>query len=87
MMALFLLKWQGMFHISDNALDALIKFLHNEFNEVEIMKSADSIIILSKLFPKSKSLKLNAINYMKFAICSKCHLFYSDLHTKKCKHM
>ena len=91
-MALFLLKWQGMFHISDNALDALIKFLHNVFNEGEIMKSADSIIILSKPFPKSflalkKSLKFNAINYMKFAVCSKCHSLYGDLHTEKCKHI
>ena len=92
MMAVFLLKWQGMFHISDNALDALIKFLHNVFNEGKIMKSADSIIILSKLFPKSflalkKSLKFNAINYMKFAVCSKCHSLYGNLHTEKCKHI
>ena len=81
-----------MFHISDNALDALIKFLHNIFNQNEILKSAENIIAMSVLFPTSlftlkKTLKLNEITYVKFSVCSKCHSLYGDLKTKKCKHI
>lgn len=55
MTMMFLLKWQFMFHISNNAMDMLIKFLHKLLSHLSTVKeNKDSVITnLSKEFPLS----------------------------------
>ena len=55
MIMIFLLKWQFMFHISNNAVDMLIKFLHKLFSHLSAVKQNEHSVItdLAKEFPSS----------------------------------
>jgi len=93
MVTIFLLKWQCLYHVTDNALDALVKFLHNFFLlNTKALESMETLVLLSKSFPATlpalkKFCKLDTTSCKKFTVCSKCHSLYSDLTIKYCKHI
>ena len=52
MVLVFLLKWQYMFNISDNALSVLIKFLHKLILIIiQVAKTKDDITSFTKDIP------------------------------------
>lgn len=93
MVATFLLKWQSLYHVSDNALDTLIKFLQSVFTSAtKVPGPLETLVLLSKSFPTTlpalkKYCKLNTTSCKKFAVCSRCHSLYSDFTIKYCKHI
>jgi len=92
MMAVFLMKWQYRFRISDNALNCLIKFLSKLlFLLVDAVILTENLLIFANGFPKSltalkKYLNLTSRPYKQYASCKKCTSIYEDLSTKYCRH-
>ena len=86
MIMIFLLKWQFMFHISNNAMDKLIKFLHKLFNHFSALKQNEFSVIsdLAKRFPSSLTQikKITGIDnkvFLENIVCCKCHSIYENI--------
>lgn len=92
MIAVFLMKWQHRFRISDNALNCLIKFLGKLlFILVGVTKGTENFLILANGFPRSlvalkKYLKLTTIPFKEYSSCRKCTSIYENLSIKYCRH-
>ena len=93
MVTVFLLKWQYMFNISDNAISVLIKFLHKLiFTIIQVTKTKQDITNLTKDIPTSlyavrKLAGLNKKCFEMFSSCPTCHSINSNLDTKTCKNV
>ena len=91
MVLVFLLKWQYMFNISDNALSVLIKFLHKLILIIiQVAKTKDDITNFTKDIPTSlyavrKHAGLNGKSFKMFSSCPICHTINSNLDTKICR--
>lgn len=84
-LAFFILIWQSLYRISNNAINVLFKFLYAFFNMVILMGTSnehDLQDIVSK-FPQSitgaKQLLWEGknVNIIEFIVCPKCHSVYS----------
>ena len=93
MIMVFLLKWQYMFNISDNALSVLIKFLHKFILIIiKLAKTKDDITSFTKDIPTSlyavrKHAGLNNKSFKMFSSCPICHTINSNLDTKICRNI
>ena len=80
MIMIFLLKWQFMFHISNNAMDKLIKFLHKLFNYFSALKQNEFSVIsdLAKRFPSSlmQIKKITGIDKKELSVAKTKHCKY-----------
>ena len=93
MVMVFLLKWQYMFNVSDNALSVLIKFLHKFILIViKVAKTKDDITDFTKNIPTSlyvvrKYVGLSNKCFKMFSSCPTCHSINSNLDTKTCRNI
>lgn len=93
MVMVFLLKWQYMFNVSDNALSVLIKFLHKFILIIiKVAKTKDDITDFTKNIPTSlyvvrKRVGLSNKCFKMFSSCPTCHSINSNLDTKTCRNI
>ena len=93
MITVFLLKWQYMFNISDNALSVLIKFLNKViFIVTKISKTKEDVTDFTKDFPSSlytlrKIAGLDKKYFKMYSSCPRCHSINSNLDAKTCKNI
>ena len=93
MITVFLLKWQYMFNISDNAISVLIKFLNKIiFIVTKITKTKEDMTDFTRDIPNSlytlrKLTGLNKKYFKMYSSCPRCHSINSNLDTKTCKNI
>ena len=90
-LVVFLLKWQFMYKVSDNAMNALLKFLTKFFvavvKSVKLLEELNSIIeeFPTSLYSLQKLASLDNKLFNVYSSCPKCHAIYSNLETEVCK--
>ena len=76
----FLLSWQAVFRITDNALNILFKFFGLLLFKLKAITGSRDVEALYQHFPTSlflaRKMQLENCNFFKFVVCPKCHSTY-----------
>ena len=78
---LFILTWQAMYKISDNAILVLIKFLKAFLKYIAELCEFQALVDFARTIPETmymiqKVLWLEKDNFEKYAVCPKCKSLY-----------